>query len=249
MLTAVSKNRRKKLDPSGHDMDVLVPKVHPRHNADLLRKQEEACYRVTLVDAGMVAQLSEEESSTFIGFFSAMGEGDGRLAAKFTLRFSKENDGISPEVAEGLKQDMSDLFGKYCRGYGTNVEVGDVLRGILGLIRKHKVRIDANYATLVMNALCIESLAQKVCPEYNVLDAAEPLLRSYFKCFYESDGTPRNRKKAVAKFHRAIPGMYIRKNRNDNKFFRNQRKLRNARLSASNGSETIFGRLRRKFKL
>ena len=51
-----------------------------------------------------------------------------------------------------------------------------VLRGILGLVRKHRVSIDANYMTLVMNVLCLESMALTLLPGYNVLDAAKPLL-------------------------------------------------------------------------
>lgn len=46
-------------------------------------------------------------------------------------------------------RDMVELFAERCRGYGTGVDVGHVLRGVLGLIRKHHVRIDANFATLV----------------------------------------------------------------------------------------------------
>jgi aarF domain-containing kinase len=244
MLAAMAKNAGH-FDTSGHDMDVLVPKEHPKYNPELEKKQEEACYRVTLVDAGMVAQLTEEESSTFIGFFSAMGEGDGKLAAKFALGFSKENQSLSSDEREAFVKDMADLFDKQCRGYGTDVEVGEVLRGILSLIRKHRVRIDANYATLVVNALCVESMAQKVCPDYNVLDAAEPLLRSYFKCFFEPDGSPKNRKQAHAKFVRAMPGMYLRKSRNDNKFFRQQRRIRNANNGKEEGG-SVLSNLKRK---
>ena len=59
------------------------------------------------------------------------------------------------EKAE-FARDMVDLFAERCRGYGTGVDVGHVLRGVLGLIRKHRVRIDANFATLVRNWLCFE---------------------------------------------------------------------------------------------
>ena len=146
---------------------------------------------ITLVDAGMVAQLTDEESSTFIGVLAALGEGDGRAAAEFALRFSIDNNMVEKE-REQFIQEMIELFAEKCRGYGTDVDVGDVLRGILGLIRIHHVRIDANYATLVVNVLCVESLAQRVCPSYNVLDASKPLLQAYRKHFFESDGVTLN---------------------------------------------------------
>jgi len=142
---------------------------------------------ITLVDAGMVAQLEEEESLNFIGLMSSLGAGDGRSAANAVLKFSDDEDVLTEEEKELFVQDMISYFDESCRGYGTDVDVGEVLRGILGLIKKHHVRVDANYATLVVNALCIEGLAKRVCPSYNVLDAAKPLLSSYRSLpFYKS---------------------------------------------------------------
>mmetsp|Transcript_8473 Transcript_8473/g.20380 ORF Transcript_8473/g.20380 Transcript_8473/m.20380 type:complete len:672 (+) Transcript_8473:127-2142(+) len=153
---------------------------------------ESAEFQITLVDAGMVAQLTEEESSTFIGLLTTLGEGNGEAAAEFAMQFSIENE-LDEEEKKRFKEDMRALFDQCCKGYGTNVDVGEVLRGVLGLIRDHHVRIDSNYATLVINVLCIESLARRVCPTYNALDASKPLLQQYRKLCYEKDGyTPRN---------------------------------------------------------
>ncbi len=134
-----------------------------------------------LVDAGMVAQLDEQECDNFIGFLASLGKGDGRIAAEKILRFSSPSDEymLTDEMKEKFTRDMVALFSKYCRGYGTNVDIGVLLREILQLIRLHRVRIAANYATLVINVLCIESLANRVAPDYNLLDAAKPLLESY----------------------------------------------------------------------
>ena len=134
---------------------------------------------ITLVDAGMVAQLAEQDSANFIGLMSSLGAGDGRTAAESVLKFSNEVGYLTKEEEAAFTQEMISFFEERCRGYGTNTDVGEVLRGVLGIIKNHRVRIDANYATLVVNALCIEGLAKRVCPAYNVLDAAKPLLSSY----------------------------------------------------------------------
>ena len=55
---------------------------------------------------------------------------------------------------------MAEFFRTDCRGYFTGVEFGHVLRGVLGLVRKHKVALDANYMTLVMNVLCLEGMVR-----------------------------------------------------------------------------------------
>ena len=62
---------------------------------------------------------------------------------------------------------------------GPRRQVGDVLRATLAAVREHNVRVDARYATAVINLLCIESFASKLDPEYNLLDESEPLLRAH----------------------------------------------------------------------
>jgi len=201
---------------------------------------------ITLVDAGMVAQLDEDESTNFIGLMSSLGEGDGRSAARAVLRFSSRPEGQSSSDDDAkdcsscgggndeedsdyhgeltlseraaFTDDMIHLFHERCKGYGTNVDVGEILRGILGLVKKYRVRIDANYATLVVNALCIESLGKRMCPSYNVLDAAKPLLRSHR--WFCHDGSCHRSKSRRMMMKAATPLLFMKKNADDNKFFR-----------------------------
>lgn len=159
--------------------------------------------KISLVDAGMVAKLSSHEKENFIGLIEAMGEGNGREAADCVLKFSTANAHFSaaaasvadPEVSaaetirategrvdnserdEAFRRDMDALFKVQCRGYGTGVDFGQVLRSVLQLVRQYKVTIEANYATLVMNALCLDGLAKNLLPTYNILDGAKLLLR------------------------------------------------------------------------
>jgi predicted unusual protein kinase regulating ubiquinone biosynthesis (AarF/ABC1/UbiB family) len=129
----------------------------------------------------MVARLTPEESDAFIGLLHAMGAGDGVAAAHAVLHFShgpQEVCNTKPRVA-AFVADMAALFQERCRGFGTGVQFGEVLRGVLGLVRAHRVTVEANYMTLVMNVLCLEGMAAVLLPEYNVLDAAQPLLAAH----------------------------------------------------------------------
>lgn len=146
--------------------------------------------QITLVDAGMVAQLDDDESTNFIGLISALGEGDGRAAAEAVMRFNNNHKigglnnqthvgGLSNDQREAFIEDMILLFEERCQGYGTNVDFGNILRGVLGIVKKHRIQLGANYATLVVNALCLDGLAKRVCPSYNLLDASKPLLKAY----------------------------------------------------------------------
>lgn len=78
---------------------------------------------------------------------------------------------MGPEKERAFADDMHRLFLERCRGYGTGVQFGEVLRGVLSLVRTHRVALDANYMTLVMNVLCLEGMAvrlasRRVAPAY-----------------------------------------------------------------------------------
>jgi len=134
--------------------------------------------RITLVDTGLVTTLTVDERRNFIGFLQALGDGDGRRAAQCMLGWSS----VQAHADEaGFRSEMEALFWRICRGYGSGIHLGDVLRGALELVRRHRVAIGANYMTLVVNALCLEGMARTLEPEYNVMDAAQPLLVTYGK--------------------------------------------------------------------
>lgn len=131
--------------------------------------------QIVLLDAGMVARLIDQEQENFIGLLQSMGRGRGDEAAHYILRFSSRKDYDDTQKAEFIR-DMVALFKTSCRGYHYNVNIGQVLQGILQLVRVHRITIEANYATLVMNALCLDSLAGNLIPSYNILDGAKHLL-------------------------------------------------------------------------
>jgi len=167
-----------------------------------------------LLDAGMVAQLTEIEQQTFVGFLSSLSSGDGAKTAGYILKFS-ESQTCSLEQQEEFARCIKRLFEEKCRGYGTGTQLGEVFRGVLTLIREHQVRIDANYATLILNALCLDGLAQELEPEYNIVDGAASLLRAHW-LLYSKPGR--------LLFRLFLPIGQALKRRQDRKFWRRLQK-------------------------
>ena len=155
--------------------------------------------------------LNRNEQDNFIGLLAAMGRGSADEAAEYVLNFSSKIK-YSEETKIKFKDDMKLLFARVCRGYGTGVDIGTVLRGLLGLLRDHKITIDANYATLVLNALCLDGLGGQILPMYNILDAAKPLLEFYRKC---------KRSIGLGIFHAFVPLAQRMKRKSDNIFLKN----------------------------
>lgn len=46
-----------------------------------------------------------------------------------------------------------------------DVDVGDVLRGVLTCVRRHSVKVDVEYATLILNILCLDSIGKVNLPQ------------------------------------------------------------------------------------
>ena len=161
------------------------------HPGNLLfdEKGREGLGAIGMVDLGMTAVLTPEEQHNFIGFLVAVGEGDGRSAARCVLRWAGERGAYSrgktpqdlPPRGHAFIEAMACSFGVHCLGYGHGIDLGVVLRETLGLIRDHRIPVGANYVTLVVNAMCLEGMARQLVPEYNVMDAARPLLVAHAK--------------------------------------------------------------------
>lgn len=229
--------------------------------------------RITLVDAGMVAILDPTESTNFIKLLASLGEADAITAANCMLQFTSPQtqeeidkwythpDGIvtslNPEERNAFTADVKKLFEKKCGGYGTNVDVGEVLRGMLEIIKCHRLRIDANYATLVVNALCIEGLARRVCPSYNVLDGCKPLLKShsyYLSMRYaeQKDGDSHNPQNLLRCLKLTIQNLklrivtkllYLRKYISDEKFFKDLNRQKHVAAHERQESTVLLGKI------
>ena len=142
----------------------------------LLRTRKGDTPTLVLIDAGMVDVLSAEELENFVGVFKAMGAGDGCKAAEHLLAFASQQPFAD---AKGFQEYMTQLFREKCRGYGTGVVLGELLQAVLEGLRRYRVRVDAQYATSIVNLLCVESVAASLDPGFNLLDESEMLLKAH----------------------------------------------------------------------
>jgi len=147
------------------------------HPGNLLYRREgpAGAPQLVILDAGMAAYLTAAERKNFIGLLQAIGDGSGQAVAERILDFSR----ATCAHPEAFKADVNALCAERCRGYGTGLDIGLVIREMMQLMYRHNVPIDGNYATLIANMLCLEGMASSLEPRFNVLDVAYPLLRAH----------------------------------------------------------------------
>ena len=151
---------------------------------------------LVLVDAGMVDALSSYEADAFAALFMAFGTADGLAAADALFACCKTHDGAQQPGTEAvntasggsreheaqrqaLGRSMQRVFDTHCRGFRSGADVGAALRGTLGALREHRVRLDGRSAATLVNLLCVQSFAHALDPSYCLLDASEGVLRAH----------------------------------------------------------------------
>ena len=139
---------------------------------------EGGAWRLGLVDAGLVVQLSEVDRRNFLLLFRAIGQGDGALAGELMLTHAKEQRCADPAA---FKRGMAELVASARAGERgafnlRNLKIGDVLLEVTSLVRTHQVQVDASFTTLVCAIVVLEGLGRQLDPTLDLFSVALPLL-------------------------------------------------------------------------
>lgn len=146
--------------------DTVVVSVRP----------EQSPFQLVLLDAGIVAQLSDSDLANFKAVFTAVVLRRGERVAELILNHARENE-CNDEA--GFKKEMAELVNDALRSNSLSlgkVQVADLLSRVFGLLIKHKVKLESNFASIVFAIMVLEGLGRSLDPNLDVLDLAKPLL-------------------------------------------------------------------------
>uniref|UniRef100_A0A671YY57 AarF domain containing kinase 2 n=1 Tax=Sparus aurata TaxID=8175 RepID=A0A671YY57_SPAAU len=145
--------------------DTVVISVRPDPNP----------FQLVLLDAGIVAQLSDHDLANLKAVFTAVVLRQGERVAELILNHARANEcqdvpQFKKEMAELVDQALSNTLslGK--------VQVGDLLSKVFGLLIQHKVKLESNFASIVFAIMVLEGLGRSLDPNLDILDSAKPLL-------------------------------------------------------------------------
>ncbi len=126
---------------------------------------------ITVLDAGMVVQLSPEKHRFFINFLRGLIEDSPAQCARNVLQMSA---GQGREGREQYLRALEEMFGRVRSRDLREIEGVRVLQGMLEVIRQHSMALDGDYGALLTNMLVLEGLAKQLDPEVNILRCALP---------------------------------------------------------------------------
>ncbi|KAJ8249807.1 hypothetical protein COCON_G00230230 [Conger conger] len=131
--------------------------------------------RLVLLDAGIVARLSEGDLRNFRAVFTAVVLREGERVAELILHHARANE--CKDVAR-FKQEMAELVNKTLSDTLTlgKVQVADLLSRVFGLLITHKVKLESNFASIVFAIMVLEGLGRSLDPNLDILQIAKPML-------------------------------------------------------------------------
>lgn len=131
--------------------------------------------QLVLLDAGIVAQLSDYDLANLKAVFTAVVLQQGERVAELFLHHARANEckdvpQFKKEMAQLVDQALSKSLslGKF--------QVGDLLSRLFGLLIKHKVKLESNFASIVFAIMVLEGLGRSLDPNLDILDLVKPLL-------------------------------------------------------------------------
>ncbi|XP_054895669.1 uncharacterized aarF domain-containing protein kinase 2 [Poeciliopsis prolifica] len=131
--------------------------------------------QLVLLDAGIVAQLSDHDLANFKAVFTAVVLRKGDRVAELILHHARANE--CKDVAL-FKKEMAELVDHAVSNTLSlgKIQVADLLSKVFGLLIKHKVKLESNFASIVFAIMVLEGLGRSLDPNLDILDLAKPLL-------------------------------------------------------------------------
>nr|XP_057930949.1 uncharacterized aarF domain-containing protein kinase 2 [Doryrhamphus excisus] len=138
-------------------------------------RPEPSPFKLVLLDAGIVAHLSQHDLANFKAVFTAVVQRQGDRVAELILHHARANECRDVPL---FKKEMAELVDGTLRRTLSlgKVQVADLLSRVFGLLIKHKVKLESNFASIVFAIMVLEGLGRSLDPNLDILDLAKPLL-------------------------------------------------------------------------
>ena len=126
---------------------------------------------LSFIDAGLVTTLTPSDKENFLLLFTAVAKKDGRSAARHMLERSRGSQCTDPG---GYAQEIESIVNEVAATSFQlqDVHIGSVLRRVLRASRKYKVKLDANFTSLVLSIIILEGVGRQLDETLDIFKVA-----------------------------------------------------------------------------
>ena len=124
-----------------------------------------------LLDFGIADSLPVDVRDRFLTFLFSLARKDGVAAANSLLTWSANQTCLGQE-ADLLREDVKELVNQRCDLAKNQVDIDDVLKRVMTLLRTRNVAIDAVFASLVVSMCVLVGFATALDENLNLFEVA-----------------------------------------------------------------------------
>ncbi|XP_071951367.1 uncharacterized aarF domain-containing protein kinase 2-like [Antedon mediterranea] len=139
------------------------------------RKAVECPLKLVFLDVGLTSHLGGKDMENFKAVFREIILGRGNRVAELFLQHASENN---CKDIQGFKDDMESLVAsahEQTLALG-KVKVSNVLSSLFKILIRHQVKLESNFACIVLAIMVLEGLGRSLDPDLDILNAAKPYL-------------------------------------------------------------------------
>ncbi|HXJ20367.1 MAG TPA: AarF/UbiB family protein [Polyangia bacterium] len=147
--------------------------------------------KLALLDLGLVGELDEPHRKGFARFFAAWAQRDGDAMAHIMYGLSEgANRPRDPEAFERYRAAIIEFVGRYWGYRLGQVQVGKVLLDMLGILRRHRVRVNPSFTIVNIAIAVTEGIGKQLDPELDLMSEAIPFFMAHKMYADQNTGQP-----------------------------------------------------------
>jgi ubiquinone biosynthesis protein len=136
--------------------------------------------KLALLDLGLVGELDDPHRKGFSRLFAAWAQRDGDGMARIIHELSTgSKETGDAERFERLRAAIIEFVGRYWSARLGEVQVGRVLIDLLGIMRRHRVRVNASFTIVNIAIAVTEGIGKQLDPELDLMQEALPYFLSH----------------------------------------------------------------------
>ncbi len=136
---------------------------------------------IIFLDLGMVGKLSEERKMQFLKMLMGISFKNSKLIIQGIIGLDAMTGRVN---TKRLEKDIDLLRDKYLSFPLSEIKIGEVFNEIFNLAFLYNIVIPSEFTMLAKSLITLEGLVEKLDPELNVLEIAEPITtKLMFKIF------------------------------------------------------------------
>jgi ubiquinone biosynthesis protein len=135
--------------------------------------------RLCFLDWGMTGRITKKLRETLVDLILALVEKNSETILRLIPHLAA--DMPSDLNPQRLERDILDLMDSY---YGISlkeIQVGELIYALMGLLKDHRLRLRSDFALLGRALLSLEGMGKQLFPDFNTVEEARPLLAELVK--------------------------------------------------------------------